>query len=136
MIEVRIIPERWRKLFNLAEELTVFEVSYLARGELECINPHAVDGTFVVLSLLRAHRKPALRDADERRLTDALRQSWLCDGRHRLQCTGGLVCGEHNQPSIRTCASSTGKVSADSICSARRVAKVTGVLDSGKKWTG
>ncbi len=82
MIEVRIIPEGWRELSGLAEKLTVLAVSHLASGELAWINPHAVDGAFVVLALFGAHQEPAFGDGGKERLGDDFSRGWIRDGRH------------------------------------------------------
>ena len=108
VIEVRIVPEGWRELSGLAEKLTVFEVSHLASGELECINPHSVDGAFVVLALFGAHEEPSFRDGRKGRLGDDFARGWIRDGRH---------CSRISVASLRIggCKSSTSLVKKEKL---------------------
>ena len=65
VIEILILPERWRVGGGRAEEDRVFGVGDLCGGEKEGVDPDAVDGTFAILTGRGAHEEPGCGDGDE-----------------------------------------------------------------------
>src|SRR5258708_9399939 len=66
MIEIRIVPEGWRRSGGRAEEQFILRVRDLCGCQQEGIDPDTVDGTFAVLTGVAAHQEPAFGDGDQR----------------------------------------------------------------------
>lgn len=67
-IEVRIVPERWGwDPRRSAQKIFVLTIGYLAGGEVECVDPDAVQRALVILACVGAHPEPAFGDGNESR---------------------------------------------------------------------
>ena len=59
MREVRVMPEGRRKSVRIVEKVSISSIGDLMRGQLEGVDPDAVDRAFIILTDLRSHQKPA-----------------------------------------------------------------------------
>lgn len=57
MVEVGILPERWRDGAGCSQETVVFCVGDLRCSQVKRVDPHAMDGAFAVLPGVRAHQE-------------------------------------------------------------------------------
>ena len=64
-IEVRIVPQGWGWDPRRAQKIFVLTIGYLAGGEVEGVDPDAVQRAFVILACVRAHPEPAFGDGNE-----------------------------------------------------------------------
>jgi hypothetical protein len=68
MVEILVMPERWRLRRGGGHEAFVFGVGNLSGGEEKSVDPDAVDGAFAILTGGGTHEEPGFGDGDQLRL--------------------------------------------------------------------
>ena len=78
IVKILVVPERRRSRSGGAQEVCVLGIGDLRGGELEGVNPNAVDGAFAVLTGGGAHEEPGAGNEIKARL-DLGVSDWKCE---------------------------------------------------------